>query len=226
MRTAETVPVEAVIFDYAGVLSTTPFAGTAQFEEAMGYPPGSVARLLFGDYFDGADEDAARQWHELERGRGTVEEWLASAVARAPALLGRDLDIAEWIRHMRTSPFGVHWMMIAKARELRGAGCGTAIITNNVREFSAAWRESIPIDEFDVVIDSCAVGLRKPEPEIYELTCRQLGVTPAAAVFLDDNARNVEAARALGMEGVLVGADPWAAIDELDAIVARRARPS
>ena len=61
--------------------------------------------------------------------------------------------------------------------------------------------------------------MRKPDPRIYELTCELAGVDPEAAVFLDDNADNVEAASALGIETVHVGVDPFAAIAELDAIL-------
>ena len=60
--------------------------------------------------------------------------------------------------------------------------------------------------------------MRKPDRRIYELTCERAGVDPEAVVFLDDNADNVAAARALGIETVHVGDDPFAAIAELDAI--------
>ena len=75
---------------------------------------------------------------------------------------------------------------------------------------------------FEVVVDSSDVGMRKPDPRIYELTCRRLGVTADASVFVDDNTENVAAARRLGMEVVLFGDDPWAALAELDAILHRR----
>jgi epoxide hydrolase-like predicted phosphatase len=73
-----------------------------------------------------------------------------------------------------------------------------------------------------VVIDSSEVGLRKPDPRIYELTCERVGVEPTAAVFLDDNVENVAAARALGIESVLVPPDPLVTIAELDQILERR----
>jgi putative hydrolase of the HAD superfamily len=72
------------------------------------------------------------------------------------------------------------------------------------------------------VIDSSEVGLRTPDPRIYELTCERLGVDPEAAVFLDDNLENVEAAGALGIETVLVPPVCLDAIAALDAILERR----
>ena len=83
-----------------------------------------------------------------------------------------------------------------KVRALRAQGLRMGIVTNNVREFSERWRRLIPVDElFDDVVDSSAVGLRKPNPDIYHLALRRLGVTrPGAAIFLDDFAPNVDAA--------------------------------
>ena len=90
---------------------------------------------------------------------------------------------------------GVHWMMVHRVRELRADGYRTAILTNNVKEWGTYWKASIPLDLFDEIVDSCEVGLRKPDPAIYRLTCDRLKVTPEAAVFLDDTRRHVEGAR-------------------------------
>ena len=77
-----------------------------------------------------------------------------------------------------------------------------------------------PVDElFDLIVDSCEVGMRKPNPAIYELALDQLGgVSPEASVFLDDFAPNVEAARRVGCHGVVV-TDPVQAMTDLDRIV-------
>ena len=105
---------------------------------------------------------------------------------------------------------GVREEMVEVAREVRAAGLRTAIVTNNVREFGASWRAMLPIDElFDAVVDSHEIGLRKPDPRIFEHALAQLGGIPAGrSVFLDDFAGNVVAAERLGMRGILVG-DDW-----------------
>jgi putative hydrolase of the HAD superfamily len=73
---------------------------------------------------------------------------------------------------------------------------------------------------FDVVIDSSAVGMRKPDPAIYRLALQELGgVVPERAVFLDDHEGNIAGARAVGLHAVLVGPDPRPALDELDRIL-------
>jgi putative hydrolase of the HAD superfamily len=213
--------IEAVIFDYGGVLSTTPFAGIAEFERRMGYPEDSLAQLLFGK---GAspqgptDAVPDHDWHLLETGRLTLDEFHERLVARSQAALGRPLELGVYAQFLRDLGVGVHWMMVHRVRELRADGYRTAILTNNVREWGRYWKGSIPMELFDVVVDSCDVGLRKPDPAIYRLTCERLGVAPEAAVFLDDTRRHVEAARQVGLQAVLVR-DPWAAIAELDAIL-------
>jgi epoxide hydrolase-like predicted phosphatase len=93
--------------------------------------------------------------------------------------------------------------MIEYMRELSGRGYKLAICTNNVREWEQLWRAKLPVDElFDVVIDSAFVGVRKPEPAIYERTLEQLGVSAQAALMIDDIEVNCDAARALGMQAI------------------------
>ena len=94
--------------------------------------------------------------------------------------------------------------MIEFARSLRERGLRTALLTNNVREWEPLWRAKLPeIDEiFEVVVDSAFVGMRKPDPRIYELTLERLGCRAADCVFLDDLEINCEAARELGMAAV------------------------
>ena len=83
------------------------------------------------------------------------------------------------------------------------------------------WRSIIPVDElFEAVVDSSAVGMRKPDPRIYRLALERLEVSrPETSAFLDDFEPNVDAARKLGMHGVLVGQDIAPALAELDRII-------
>ena len=238
-------PIELVIFDYGGVISVRMLAGLGRFEERMGYPPGSVGRLMFGDSQshlvsalgrdpgDAADgggdpcdgvaaDDRLHDFHLLEMGRIGLAEYMTALVGRAPDVLGRPLDFDAYREFTASTPVSIHWAVVHRIRELRAAGVGLALLTNNVREFGDTWRRTFPVELFPVVVDSCEVGLRKPDRRIYELTCERAGADPEAAVFLDDNADNVAAARALGIETVHVGTDPFAALAELDEILERR----
>jgi putative hydrolase of the HAD superfamily len=168
------------------------------------------------------EADDVPAWHRLERGEIDMATYYSMIVERAPEVLGRSIDVDAYGRFMRSSAPGVHWEVVHRIRDLRGR-VGLGLLTNNVKEFGEHWRATFPIDElFEVIVDSSHVGMRKPEPEIYLLTCTQLGVEPGEAVFVDDNADNCAAARALGMETVHFGDDPRVALAELDAILVRR----
>jgi putative hydrolase of the HAD superfamily len=230
-------PVEAVIWDYGGVISSPLFRGIDAFEADLGYPLGSVLELIFGerayvggdaggDPSDGptAPESAVtHDWHRLEIGEITMLEYMTGVVERAPDIIGAPLDLDAYQRFMRDMPLGTHWPVVHRIRALRRDGIRLALLTNNVREFGDAWRSTFPVDElFEIVVDSSHVGMRKPDPRIYLLTCERVGVDPEAAVFLDDNRDNIEAARALGMDAVHFGEEPLPSLAELDAILQRR----
>jgi len=100
--------------------------------------------------------------------------------------------------------------MIDAARAVRAAGYRTAILTNNVREWGS-WRTRWDADNLvDVVVDSSQVGLRKPNPAIFELTVEQLGSPMERTLFLDDFPWNIAGADAVGLQTMHV-TDPVAA---------------
>jgi putative hydrolase of the HAD superfamily len=93
--------------------------------------------------------------------------------------------------------------MIAFMASLRDDGYRMALLTNNVREWELRWRALAPVDEiFELVIDSAFVGMRKPDPEIYELCLERLEVAAGECLFVDDREDNCEGARAVGMRVV------------------------
>jgi len=240
--------ISTVIFDFGGVISSPLFVGIGAFEEAEGYPKGSLLQLLFGEtHYIGVegravaaaiadDPDAAEaagavddepDWHLLEKGQIDVATYFARLAERAPAILGTEIDMESYGRFWRSTAPGVHWMVVHKIRELKGRGLRLGLLTNNVKEFGDHWRTMFPLEElFEEVVDSSHVGMRKPEREIYALTCSRMGVEPGEAVFIDDNLDNVEAARAYGMEAVHFGENPWDALAEIEAILERCGTPA
>lgn len=217
--------VELVIFDYGGVISDRVLADMAMFDELMGLPVGSLDHLLFGEVPDGLESDSSdpHDFELLEMGAITFERYLEGLVERAPSVIGRPLDPDDFFTFASSTPVRIQWPIVHELRRLQADGVALALLTNNVKEFRDGWRSSFPVDElFGVVVDSCEVGMRKPDPRIYELTCGRCGVEPSRAVFLDDNADNVAASRALGIETVHVTGDALATITDLRAILARR----
>jgi putative hydrolase of the HAD superfamily len=218
------VAITTVIFDFGGVISSPLFVGIAAFEEAEGYPTGSLLRLMFGEtHYIGvegravadavaADPDALEaegevedepDWHLLEKGQLDMKTYFDRVVEKAPRVLGKPIDMNAYGRFWRTTAPGVHWMVVHKMRELKTRGLRLGLLTNNVKEFGENWRAMFPIEELcETVVDSSHVGMRKPERAIYELTCTRMEVAPAQTLFVDDNADNVTAARDFGMHAV------------------------
>ena len=112
--------------------------------------------------------------------------------------------------------------MIAFLRELRDRGYRLAMLTNNVREWEPRWRAMLPVDElFEVVVDSAFVGLRKPDPAIYGLTCDRLGVRRRTGACSSTTSRSTAPRRAdLGMAAVVFRSNAQA-IAEMRAALAR-----
>jgi putative hydrolase of the HAD superfamily len=207
--------IEAVISDFGGVL-TTPLVDTfAALQDEDRIEPGAMRDALLRI----AERDGAHPLHELECGRMTEHDFLSELSAQLRADLGRDdvemLSFAErYFAHLQPNE-----EMIAFLRSLRAAGYRLAILTNNVREWEARWRAMLPVDElFDVVVDSGFVGMRKPDPAIYRLTCERLGVAPEACLFVDDVEVNCTAAAELGMTAVVFRSNQQAIAEIREAL--------
>jgi putative hydrolase of the HAD superfamily len=207
--------IRAVLFDFGGVYTSSPFAVFAEAAGELGAAPDHVQGIVFGPY----DRDTDHPWHRLERGEISLVA-ARDAIMALASEAGLAFDPLVILARM-VKGGGARKSVVAATRRLRARGLRTALVTNNAREFSHGWRAMIPIAElFDAVIDSSEVGMRKPDPAIFALALRELGdVAPEHAVFLDDFPGNVAAARRLGMHGVLVEDDPSGALAELERIV-------
>ena len=207
--------LRGAIFDFGGVMTES------LFRRRRDADPDVVSLLVFflNDlrsvyHLPTSDHDL----HLLETGKLSEAEFFRRLCARHAEAGGPVIDPVRarslvFAERAEASP-----AMVDTVRQLRAAGYRTALLTNNAREWEPTWRGLIPVDElFDVVVDSSVVGLRKPDPRIYELTCERLGLPPEECIFVDDLECNVEAAAALGIE-VVHCTDPTAASD----VVARR----
>lgn len=213
-RSLPRITIDAVLFDFHGVL--TDASPWDAFAAAGGdADPQVVIELFVGDYASDTDHP----WHQLERGEITMAEFGLGLVQRA-ADAGVELDFSALRSYHRD--MAAHPRMVDTIARLKAEGYRTALVTNNIREAGDDWRSLVDLDAlFDAVVDSCVVGMRKPDPRIFAHALEQIGVgDPAAAVFLDDHPANVAGAREAGLHGILVE-DVGAALSELDELLAR-----
>ena len=200
----------AVIFDLGGVILDSPFAAIRAWQARHGLPA-----TFFGGVVLGGGEQGA--WARLERGELSMAEFCSAFDAELQCA-GGPTGTAEIMAEMARTTL-LRPVMIEAVRRLRQAGLKTAALTNNWVSDDGQYTRMVELErEFDVFIESCKVGLRKPDPRIYELTCRRLDVAPAEAVFLDDIGENLKAARQLGITTIKV-TEPALALAELERVL-------
>ena len=202
--------IEAVLWDFGGVVTESPFDAFARYERANGLPDGAVRRINSRN----PDRNA---WALFERSEIDRAEFCRRFEAEAAAL-GYGLD-ASLVLDLVQGP--VRPRMVAALRAVAGR-YRTACLTNNMRapdEDSPRAREiADAMALFDAVVESREAGVRKPEPAFYRLACERLGVEPGACVFLDDLGINLKPARAMGMATIKVENEAQALAD-LEAVL-------
>jgi epoxide hydrolase-like predicted phosphatase len=187
---------DVLICDFGGVLTTPLQEGFLAYQEESGVSLEELGKAMGR----AAEEHGDHPLFALERGEITEAEFRA----RIERHLEDGFDLAR-LRALYFERISPNTAMVEFVRDLRRRGVRAALLTNNVREWEPLWRSKLPeVDElFELVVDSAFVGLRKPDPAIFELTLERLGgVAPQRCVFLDDLDVNCEAARALGMAAV------------------------
>jgi putative hydrolase of the HAD superfamily len=213
------MPIRAVIFDFGGVILTSPFDAFARYEADNGLPDGLLRRL-------NATDPDTNAWARLERNEvdlaGFAELFEAEAAAAGHRVDGREV-LGMLVGQLRPR-------MVEALRRCHDR-LKTALLTNNfvphedppagggtVRRDDGRNPMAEVLHHFDVIVESSRVALRKPDPAIYRLVCDELGVEPEEAVFLDDLGINLKPARAMGMTTIKV-VDPDDALTELEAVV-------
>jgi epoxide hydrolase-like predicted phosphatase len=207
--------IEAILFDFGGVFTESPFLAAHEAGEELGIDVDVAFELCFGSYH----VDGDHPWHRLERGEMTLEDARAE-LKRMAAARGYDVDPIDFLMRLARDDHQRE-QVVQRALAIKAGGMRTACVTNNVMEFGEGWRSMVPVDDlFDVVVDSCHAGVRKPDARIYRLALDAVDVDAEAAVFLDDHPANVAAAEALGMRGIVVGRDRLEAFDRLEELLA------
>jgi len=206
---------EAVVFDFGGVLITSISNQIGNVAISHGVDRSAMHGVLLGP----RDSSSAHPWHRAERGELAISDIQAELSPWADAA-GLSLHGDEIDRLLAPGAYSVVDSMVDRVSRLRRLGYRTGLLTNTFAEFRPTMERDLDFRQFDAVIESYAIGARKPEHAIYEATAEQLGVAHTSIVYLDDFDQNLVPAAELGWTTILVG-DPERALSELDATLGR-----
>ena len=203
--------VKAVIWDFGGVFTSSPFEAFARFERERGLPEDLIRKINSTNYLDNA-------WAKFERSDVDMEEFDELFAQEAKAL-GHEVRGREIIALLSGD---VRPEMLAALKTIKAKGLRVSCITNNVSAGEGAGMASTSekakavqeiMDEFEFIIESSKAGVRKPHPKIYEMALEEVGGEAADAVYLDDLGINCKAAHQVGMKAIKVSSADQALAD-------------
>ena len=202
--------IEAVIWDFGGVLTTSPFEAFARFERERGLPIDIIRRTNAANHLENA-------WAKFERAEVDIETF-DKLFADESRMLGAEVRGKDVLPLLQGD---LRPEMVEALKRIK-AQCKTGCITNNLpaNAMGSTSGRSLYVAEvmvlFDHVIESAKIGLRKPDPRIYGMMIERLGVDPSKCIYLDDLGVNLKPAREMGMTTIKVVSAPQA-LAELEA---------
>lgn len=190
-------PYTAVLWDFGGVILSSPFEAFNRYEAERGLPTDFIRTV-------NATDPHTNAWARLERSEVSPAEFDAVFAAESEAL-GHRIPGADVLGLLHGD---IRPEMVDLLDRVKAAGYRTACLTNNVVSDGPPSERSVALEavmsRFDVIVESSKVGVRKPEPRFYEIACELLDVQPAECVFLDDLGINLKPAAAMGMTTIKV----------------------
>ncbi len=207
---------DTVVFDFGGVITSSPFEAFERMERVRGLPVGLVRRI-------NATDPDTNAWALFERAEIDAAAFDARFAAEARAF-GHDLRGRDVLALLSGD---IRPRMVAAIDWLKANGYRTGCITNNVPTGHGAGMAGTPekgsavaaiLARFDHVVESSKVGIRKPDPRIYRMACDALGVAPAQCVYLDDLGINCKPAAAMGMVAIKVVGEDQALVELANAL--------
>ncbi len=193
---------KAVLWDFGGVILSSPFEAFNRYEAVHGLPPNFIRNV-------NATNQHTNAWAQLERSEISIHEF-DDRFAAESTLLGHRVPGADVLSLLAGE---VRPEMVAALDRVKSSGYRVACLTNNItgdddrRDLAVDGRAAqiaAIMERFDVIVESSVVGVRKPEPRFYEIACELLMVDPAECVFLDDLGINLKPAAAMGMTTIKV----------------------
>ena len=200
--------VRAVLWDFGGVILSSPFEAFATYERGSGLPEGFLRGL-------NATNPDTNAWARLERSEVDLAGFAELYEAEAAAA-GHRIDAGAVLALLSGE---LRPAMVQALRRIRGEGLVQACLTNNVAGMEGARPELVEVMEiFDAVLESSKLGVRKPDPRFYDLALEAVDVGPTEAVFLDDLGINLKPAKAMGMTTIKVTSAEQA-LHDLEAVL-------
>ncbi len=205
-----------MLFDFGGVITSSPFEAFNRLESAAGVPLDTIRTI-------NATNPDTNAWAKLERSEVGVEDF-ANLFKTEAAALGYELS---GLAVLDCLSGNLRPQMVRALDLLVEGSCRIGCITNNVRKgHGPAMSQSTEVasqvadvmDKFEEVVQSSKEGLRKPDPRIYQLALTRMGLEANQTAYLDDLGINCKPARELGMSTIKV-ADPDEALDQLEQLV-------
>ena len=204
--------IDAVLFDFGGVLTSSPFSAIKAWAVEHGHEAEGLLRMFIGH-----PHESDHPFHRAERGELSAHDMFTEISVEA-AKLGVDPAGFAAGLSMETRHDVIEYI-----RALRADGIALALVTNNFAEMSGHWRTMAPVDDlFDLVVESSSEGVRKPTARIYELALERLGIPAHRAAFLDDLDDNIVGSKAVGLHSILVTDDYQTALAQLDELLGRQ----
>jgi putative hydrolase of the HAD superfamily len=199
--------IKAVLWDFGGVILTSPFEAFRRYETAHDLPLDFIRSVNTTDPHNNA-------WALMERNEVTPQQF-DDLFAAESAALGYKVAGADVLLLLAGD---VRPRMVALLDRVKAAGFHVACLTNNIiggdsRDDVRSIQIADIMARFDVIVESSKIGVRKPEPRFYEIACELLGVRPDQCVFLDDLGINLKPAAAMGMATIKVNSEEQAVAD-------------
>lgn len=205
----------AVLWDFGGVITTSPFDNFNRYEAERGLPRDFIRGVNAINHQDNA-------WARFESSRCTVDEFdllfAAETAAAGHEIRGREVigllggDVRPRMVKVLTRCKQDYRVACLTNNANAGQGTGMSSTEQQAEDVKSVMRL------FDVIIESSKEGMRKPDPRIYRMACERVGVAPKAVVYLDDLGINLKPAREMGMTTIKVMSEQQA-IDDLSRIL-------
>ncbi len=184
----------AVLFDFGGVLIRMDWDGYDEFGKRWNLPPGTLVDAFY----------RTPEWHAIETGQGNWDTWQRGVEQRlAPYLQG---DVARGVQDLLDAwyaqPWQYHHPNFELAHDLQANGHKIGVLSNAPDDLRDRFLSNLPVEvDWDAIVVSGEIGLRKPDPRILEHAAAEIGIAPRHCFFIDDLEENVLGAQAVGMGG-------------------------